>query len=81
MDRFERSLLFCHLEFNKDPFLMVSRVKMSGIGVLNFGELGICGPCGPCFFLYLLYIVVSLWGIKGETHFAHKQRKLSSRIR
>ena len=52
-NRFWRSLRFCHLGFDRKPFLMFAGVKMPGICgrfwiLSHFRELSFGGPCGPC---------------------------------
>ena len=46
VDRFGRSLRFCHLEFDKEVILMVTGLKIPGIDVKlsDFRKLSFCGP-------------------------------------
>ncbi len=65
MDRFERSLRFFYLKFDKeaifDGFMAHSRIFRGGVGgggkeiLINFRELNFCGPRVPCFSLFLTF--------------------------
>ncbi len=61
VDRFERSLRFCHLEFDKKEAISDGcRSENLGIGrrfwiLSDFRQLNFCGPCGTWFILYLTF--------------------------
>ena len=63
VDRFGRSLRFCHLEFDmeaiSDGFMVHIRVLGEGMIFSNYRELSFYGPSGP-YFYYMFPLLVCL---------------------